>query len=136
MQEVGAFKILHNNIRGAGDQPGKSKTQHNQKGKINMEQFQSANKTNLETKTKIKKIMESGCCPDAPERLTRAIIETFNADGASHEKIGCYLFKAFLEDNVSDAIAALCGWSFEDLMIKAGILPDTEGLFAKGTKTK
>ena len=111
-----------------------SKMKHLKRAKKKL--LKRAKKANRETKAKIKKIMETGACPDAPERLTRAIIETFNADGVPHEKIGCYLFNAFLEDNVSDAIAALCGWSFEDLMIKAGILPDTEGLFAKGPKNE
>lgn len=81
-----------------------------------------------ELKKKVLNIMQEGTREDACECLAETVLDSVNTDNESLDKIGYFLLKAFLEDDVSDALIALCGWSLESLLIKAKILPDTQGL--------
>lgn len=56
---------------------------------------------------------------DLCEALSDVIIEELMNDDESPEKRGRYLIKAFMENNVNDAMIALCGWSFDSLISKA-----------------
>lgn len=67
---------------------------------------------------------------DAREALAAALFESINSDDESYESIGLYLMKSFLDDDVDGTMIAISGWSFESLLVKAGLLPDTEGIFS------
>lgn len=79
-----------------------------------------------ELKAKIREMVNDA---DAREALADALFESINSDDESYESIGLYLMKSFLDDNVDGAMIAVSGWSFESLLVKAGLLPDTEGIF-------
>lgn len=79
---------------------------------------------NLEVKMHIKKMMSSGKYPDAPEKLIAAFVSAFDPKKISYEKAGCFLFNAFLENDVDAALLSLCNCSFDELMVKAGLLPE------------
>ena len=80
-------------------------------------------------KKKILEIMQNDNCQDAYERMAEAFFDSVRLDDEPYHKIGYHLLKAFLEDDVDGAVVAACGWSFQDLVVRAGLLPDTEGVF-------
>lgn len=80
-------------------------------------------------KKKILEIMQNEHSEDAYERIAEAFLDTVRCDDEPYRKIGYHLLKAFLEDDVDGATFALCGWAFESLMVRAGLLPDIEGIF-------
>lgn len=82
-----------------------------------------------ELKKKLLALMQQGTEQDACSNFARSVLDSVKTDDEPLDKIGYYLLKAFLEDDVSDAMIALCGWSMESLMIMSGMLPDDEGLF-------
>lgn len=82
-----------------------------------------------ELREKIIEIMQGEHCTEAYERLAEAFFDSVNTDDEPYRKIGYYLMKAFLEDNVDDALMALCGWSLQSLLAKAKLIPDEEGVF-------
>lgn len=79
-------------------------------------------------KNKVRQVMQEGTHENACERLAEAFLDSVNTDDESLDKIGYFLLKAFLDDDVDGAVIALCGWSIETLLIRAKILPDTQGL--------
>ena len=80
-------------------------------------------------KKKILEIMQNEHSENAYERIAEAFFDTVRCDDEPYRKIGYHLLKAFLEDDVDGATIALCGWTFESLMVRAGLLPDIEGIF-------
>ena len=84
---------------------------------------------NEELRKKVLEVMQRDDCQGAYENLAEAFFNSINTDDEPYNKIGYNLLMAFLNNNVSDATSALCGWSLESLMVKAGILPDTEHIF-------
>ena len=86
--------------------------------------------TKQELKEKIIEVMQRDDCIDAYEQFVAALFDSIDADDEPWHKIGYYLLKALLNDNVDDALIALCGWSAEELMVKAGLLPDTDHIFS------
>lgn len=85
-----------------------------------------------EMKAKVREIMQSDDCMKSCEDLAEAFFDSVNTDAEPYGRIGFYLLRAFLEDDVNDAMIALCGWSLESLMVKAKIFPDTEHIFYDG----
>lgn len=86
--------------------------------------------TKQELKEKIIQVMQRDNCIDAYEQFAAAVFDSIDTDDEPWDKIGRYLLKAFLDDSVDDALIAICGWSTETLMVKAGLLPDTDGMFS------
>lgn len=82
-----------------------------------------------ELKKKIMAVMQHDHCQDAYERMAEALFDSIRSDDEPYRKVGYHLLKAFLEDDVDAASIAICGWPFQSLMVKAGLLPDTEGVF-------
>ena len=86
--------------------------------------------TKQKLKEKIIEIMQRDNCTDAYEQFAAAVFDSINSDDEPWHRIGYYLFKAILDDSVDDALIALCGWSTETLMVKAGLLSDTDHIFS------
>ena len=84
--------------------------------------------TNEALKKKVIEVMQNEHCQDAYERMAEAFFDSTVTDDESYHKIGYNLLKAFLNNDVDGAVSALCGWSFQTLMVKAGLLPDIEGV--------
>ena len=83
-------------------------------------------------KEKVREVMQGDNCMEMCEALADAFFDSVNTDNEPYRKIGFYLLKAFLEDDVNNAMIALCGWSLESLMVKAKLLPDVEHIFYDG----
>ena len=76
-------------------------------------------------KTQILKLMQDG---DKCEALAEEILSQIATDDEAPHKIGYFLLKAYAENNVDDALVALCGWTLESLCARAGIIEDREGV--------
>ena len=85
--------------------------------------------TKQELKEKIIEVMQRDDCIDAYEQFAAAFFDSIDTDDEPWHKIGYYLLIALLDDSADDALIALCGWSAEELMVKAGLLPDTDKIF-------
>lgn len=90
---------------------------------------ENKNMTNEELRQKVLEVMQRDDCHEAYENLAEAFFNSVNTDDESYCDIGYHLLKAFLDGDVNAAMTAVSGWSLESLMVKAGILPDTEHIF-------
>lgn len=74
-------------------------------------------------------IMNRDDCGEAYENLAEAFFSSTVSDDESYRHIGCLLLSAFLKDDVDAAVTALCGWSLEELLAKAHVIPDEQHVF-------
>lgn len=67
------------------------------------------------------------------ETKCEAFIETLNSEISSDEEKyvskGFNFLKALLEDDIDNALIALCGWSFKSLLKKACVIHDDDATF-------
>jgi len=55
-----------------------------------------------------------------------ALYNQIDSDAEPYRKVGFYMAKAILEQNVDDLLIAICGWSVESLLNFADEIPEDE----------
>ena len=70
---------------------------------------------------------------DANEEELESIIETLNNeifnDTETFRSKARDLLQAYITDDTDGILIALCGWSLKSILVKAGLLSDTEEVF-------
>lgn len=61
--------------------------------------------------------------------LALEVLEQIHSDSESLEDIGRALLKARIDNNADDTLCALCGWTLDTLLARAGIIQDDESVF-------
>lgn len=61
--------------------------------------------------------------------LALEVLEQVHSDSERLEDIGRALLKARIDNNADDTLCALCGWTLNSLLARAGVIPDEEGVY-------
>lgn len=70
-------------------------------------------KADNETRDRLRAAMEN---EEMSERLGEAFVEAVDSDDEKPRRMGYYLAKAVLDDNVEDLLVAVCGWTSKSLL--------------------
>ncbi len=69
--------------------------------------------TDQKTKTKLETVMNDS---EKTEAFADALCHEMLTDGERRDKMGHYMAKAIVENNVEDLLIAICGWSSTSLL--------------------
>lgn len=84
---------------------------------------------NSETKKIVIEILRTENCRENCEKFAEAFFDAIQADDEPWSKVGYQMLSAFLNNDADDFCIAATGWSIENLLVKAGLIPDTERIF-------
>lgn len=81
-----------------------------------------------ETKACVMALAASEDSSEAYEELAESFAQAFASEDTPYRKIGRQMMMAYLDGDADAMITAICGWSFDTLLVRAGLKEDADGV--------